>query len=179
MNDGRPLMADTDGLTPDGSGTDGELQVVFGAPSNGWIQLQLTSGTLNLIEPFSHIYPSLRDLCSALCDVLNGVPARTVTFLLEPAELELILTDAPQRLLRMTVREYPDRRRTRRATVVFEHHGASLSVVLTFWRALRRLESLLPDDRFEQSFRASFPRSEMAALSRLVAATKARGAGRA
>lgn len=65
------------------------LQVHFDSPADGWLGFELSADNAKIAETFSHVYPALRDLCSALCDVLNGVTVRRVVFLLEPNELEL------------------------------------------------------------------------------------------
>lgn len=150
------------------------LQVRFDSPANGWLGLELSADNTTVVQTFSHIYPALRDLVSALCDVLNGVRARTVVFLLEPDELELHLVAIDQDIVKLTMRVFPDRHRVREGTVLLEHCTTAPIVVLTFWRALRRLQTSLPEDEFEHRFCQPFPALEMASLTSLVALSKDR-----
>lgn len=148
------------------------LQVRFESPADGWLGLELSADNSKIVEAFSHIYPALSDLCSALCDVLNGVTARTVVFLLEPAELELHLVAIDKDTVRLSTTVFPDRHRVREGTVLLEHCTTARIVVLTFWRALRRLQASLPEDEFEHRFRQPFPALEMASLTNLLALGK-------
>ena len=62
------------------------LEVAFTEPADGWIALRLASPGQAYEDSFSHIYPTLDQLCGALCDAASGVAPRHVTFLLEPQE---------------------------------------------------------------------------------------------
>lgn len=147
------------------------LKVSFETPANGWLGVDLRAGDQHLVDRVSHIYPGLRDLCSALCDVLNRVPSRRVVFLLEPAELELqVEPDAPDSAesWRLVARVSPDYRRDRRPPPVLEYRASVRGIVLPFWRALRRLETSVPPEGFRERFRQPFPTLEMASLTQLI-----------
>ena len=152
------------------------LQIRFDTPTDGWLRLVLSADNVKVVETFSHIYPALRDLCSALCDVLNGVTARTVVLLLEPDELELRFVSLDRDSVRLRMSVFPDRHRSREGTILLDHSTATRIVVLAFWRALRRLQTSLPEDEFERRFREPFPSLEMASLTNLVALNKERWA---
>jgi hypothetical protein len=135
-----------------------KLRVAFDEPSAEWLQLEVHAGESAFRETFSHIYSSLPDVCEALCDVLTGdrQPRRAV-FLLEPAEVEMWLAPHAGRC-RVSLVLFPGRRRDIDGRVVFEFEGATADVVLAFWRALRRLQTILPEHEFEKRWRAPFPR---------------------
>ena len=142
------------------------LIVTFDEPANGWSRLELLFNGEVFKEPFSHIYPTLGELCGALCDLLAGHEGRRVVFLLEPAELELTLTPLAGGTARVSLRLFKDRRRTSSdGDLVTEFVGERHEIVLAFWRALRRLQTGLSDSHFEERWRAPFPRLEMASLT--------------
>lgn len=149
------------------------LHVAFDEPSAGWLAIEVRTADQHVHDTFSHIYPTLPDLCAALCDALGGIPSRPVTFLLEPAELELTIVPEGPAVSVLRIRMYPDRSRTLTPAPTLEFRGAATAIVLAFWRALRRLQTCLPASQFSERFREPFPELEMASLTRLVAARKA------
>lgn len=144
------------------------LSVAFDEPDAGWIRLDVGAGEQRFSDTFSHVYPSLKDLCSALCDVVNGVPSRPAVFLLGAPEIELRISPEANDGTRLVIRLFPDRRRDRAGEAVLETKASARSVVMTFWRALRRLQTSLPGSEFEARFREPFPDLEMASLTRLI-----------
>jgi len=142
-----------------------KLIVAFDEPSDGWLRIELGYEGHLLAEPFSHIYPTLGELCGALCDLVAGHGGRRVVFLLEPAELVLAMTPLDGRTARIGVRLFKDRSRTSDGDLVFEFVGERHEIVLAFWRALRRLQTDLSDSDFEERWRAPFPKLEMASLT--------------
>ena len=77
-----------------------KLIVAFDEPSDGWLRIELGYEGHLLAEPFSHIYPTLPDLCSALCDLVAGRVARPVVFLVEPAQLEMSMRPSDSAMAR-------------------------------------------------------------------------------
>lgn len=154
--------------------TSSRLEVAFNEPSNGWLGVEIRAGGQHIRESFSHIYPTLTDLCSALCDALSGIPSRRVVFLLEPAELELTIEPESPTSSCLSVRAFPSRLRTARPPAIFEHFGMTSAIVVTFWRALRRLQTCIPGAQFSERFRQPFPELEMASLTRLISTQKDR-----
>jgi hypothetical protein len=149
-----------------------KLHVEFDEPSDGWLAITLRGNGREFSETFSHIYPTLRDLCGALCDVLAGHDARRVAFLLEPRELELCLAPAGNGRCRLSLSSFADRRRSSGlGAVAFEFEGDAAEIVLPFWRALRRLQTTLTEAEFEARWRDPFPNPEMASLTELVKRT--------
>ncbi|AUX21225.1 uncharacterized protein SOCEGT47_017050 [Sorangium cellulosum] len=148
------------------------LDVAFGEPSAGWLAVEIRTAEQCVHENFSHIYPTLPDLCSALCDALGGRPSRLVTFLLEPAELELTIVPEGPTVSVLSLRMFRDRSRTLTPAPALEFHGAATAIVLAFWRALRRLQTCLPASQFSERYRQPFPELEMESLTRLVTAQK-------
>ena len=152
------------------------LKVAFDAPEHGWLQLQLHSEGVVFSDTFSHIYSTLPNLCDALCEVAAGRGSRRpVRFLLEPQELELSVTLQDEQTCIVNVVWFPDRRRDlENGEGVFRYAGRPQEVVLSFWRALRQLETCLPEREFTARWREPFPRTAMASLTAAVAAIKAR-----
>jgi len=145
------------------------LTVAFDEPADGWLQLELRSNGNLFVDTFSHIYPTLPDLCGALFDVLSGRPARRVVFLLQPAELELNMITVGQAMLRLRVCRFHDHRRMmHEREPVFEFEGETTMTVVTFWRALRRLQTAVTETDFEKRWREPFPKLEMASLTKLL-----------
>jgi hypothetical protein len=153
-----------------------DVQIAFGAPTSGWIRLELRREDVHFSDVFSHVYPALRDLCSALCSVLNGVSPRAVIFLLEPAELELTFVLDAAGLISLCARLFPDSHREREGTRILEHIATARELVPVFWRALRRLQTSLPEEDFVRRFGEPFPALEMTSLSRLLEIHKKRWA---
>jgi hypothetical protein len=145
-----------------------KLRVAFDQPADGWLQLEIHATESAFRDTFSHIYSSLPDLCEALCDVLVGdIQPRRVVFLLEPAEVELRFAPHDGRC-RVSLKLFAGRRRDIDGRAVFEFDGATADIVLPFWRALRRLQTILPEDEFEKVWREPFPRHEMQVLTDLL-----------
>jgi hypothetical protein len=68
----------------------------------------------------------------------------------------------------------PDRRRgaATRPSILLTHSGDTREVVLTFWRALRRLQAALAPETFSREWLALFPTFEMSALTGLIESWK-------
>lgn len=148
------------------------LDVAFEEPSEGWLAVEVRTGDQSVHEKFSRLYATLPNLCDALCDALRGRPSRRVTFLLEPAELELsIVREGPTGSV-VHLRRFRDRSRTPTPAPILEFHGATTEIVLAFWRALRRLQTCLPASQFHERFHEPFPEREMDSLTWLVTARK-------
>lgn len=146
------------------------FEVAFTEPSAGWIGLRVTAEGALFDDSFSHIYPSLEQLCAALCDAIAGVQARRVTFLLEPAELELVISPTGVETAHLAADLYSDSRRFpgARSTRLFEFRAPPSAIALPFWRALRRLQTYLPMTDFEREWREPFPVRAMASLTSLL-----------
>lgn len=150
--------------------TQSKLRVEFNDPSDGWLTITLQGNGRKFSETFSHIYPTLRDLCGALSDMWVGHDSRRVAFLLEPKELELSLASSPDGRCGLSLSAFADRRRTAgTGALVFRFEGDVAQIVLPFWRALRRLQTTLTESEFEERWRDRFPSFEMASLTELVA----------
>jgi hypothetical protein len=156
------------------------LEITFTQPESGWIGLRLSGPDATFEGSFSHIYPTLEQLCGGLCDVAAGASARRVTFLLEPAELELRISFIGGDDAELTVDLYSDGRRYpgARSSRVFEFCGPRSAILLPIWRALRNLETCLPASDFERAWREPFPQMAMASLTRIIDAESARASHR-
>jgi hypothetical protein len=140
------------------------LEVSFSQPASGWIGLRVTAPGILYEDSFSHIYPALEQLCGALCDAAGGAQSRPVTFLLEPAELEFRFSPVDGGETNLTATVYRDHRRFPGApsSQAFELRAHTMSIILPFWRALRRLQTSLPASDFEREWREPFPERAMA-----------------
>ena len=143
------------------------FEVAFTEPSAGWIGLRVTAEGVLFDDSFSHIYPSLEQLCGALCDAIAGVQSRRVTLLLAPAELELVISPVDSETAHLAADLYSDRRRFPgvRSSRLFEFRAPPSAIALSFWRALRRLQTYLPMSDFEREWREPFPAGAIASLT--------------
>lgn len=145
------------------------LRVEFDQPEHGWLKLELRSEEVVLSDTFSHIYPTLPSLCDALCALTESKGPRPVVFLIEPQELELSFrSEENYNCIVNAVRFSDHRRDSENGEVVFEYSGPAQEVVLSFWRALRQLQTCLPEHEFTTRWRDPFPANEMAALTAAV-----------
>lgn len=149
------------------------LEVTFDAPHAGGFTMRIATAEAEFTENFSHIYPTLRDLCAGLWEAGKRIPARAVAFLLGPAELELRIEPVQGDRSELTLHLYPDHVRGARSRWMFGCVMPTPALVLAFWRALRRLQTCLPPERFRAEWREPFPDLEMAALTTLVESWKA------
>jgi hypothetical protein len=146
------------------------LKVSFDQPDNGWLKLELRSEQIARSETFSHLYPTLPNLCEALCDVAERREVRQVVLLLEPQELELRFVSQDNHTCLVNGLRFRDHRRDlENAEIVFVYAGPSREVVLSFWRALRQLQTSLPAHEFTARWHEPFPAREMEALTAAVA----------
>jgi hypothetical protein len=137
------------------------------------LKLEPHSDEVVFSDTFSHIHSTLPSLCSALCEVALGRHSRPVVFLLESHELELSFTPQDdQTCIVNAVRFTNQRRDLENVEVVFRHSGTPQAIVLSFWRALRQLQTCLPEGEFATRWRQPFPVTEMASLTAAVAAIK-------
>lgn len=145
------------------------LRVEFDWPDHGWLKLELRCEQVVFAESFSHIHPTLPRLCDALCALAEGRQPRPVVFVLEPQEFELSFRSQQNDHCSVNAVRFPDHGRDPEdGEVVFEYSGTSPEVVLSFWRALRQLQTRLPDHEFTARWREPFPANEMALLTAAV-----------
>lgn len=120
---------------------------MFSEPSDESIAITLTTPDTIFKETFlTWLYPTLEQLCHGLSDSCAGREARRVVFFLEPAELDLVLTQSSAGSVLLTIDLYYDHRRyiEARRHRVFEYEGPCLAIAMEFWRALRKLQVLRP-----------------------------------
>lgn len=137
---------------------DSKLIVVFGAPSTGWLPLQVSSQHA-AIELNASSVPDdfVADLITALGSVAIAQGRSSAIANEEPTKVEVaFLRTGPRMELRIH-RQIRDGE-----TFVFE--GPASDVIIPFWRALRRLQH---DQDFAQ-WRWPFPVERMNRLSELV-----------
>ena len=70
---------------------------------------------------------------------------------------------------------FPHHRRSlENGEIVFTYLGPSREIVMIFWRALRRLQTGLPEQEFTKRWRAPFPTKDIDALTAAVERSGAR-----
>jgi hypothetical protein len=147
-----------------------KLKVDFEPPENGSIKFTIAVGEQAVSDFATHIYPSLTQLCIALCSFAEG-RAQAATFLLGAPEYDVCFEPRPEPALsKFRVELYPGMSRERgiEPETILEYVGTVSQIVLPFWRALRALESSLSDEEFRSGWGADFPKLEMASLTRHV-----------
>lgn len=137
-------------------------------PVSGRITFAISTPTDTVVETVSHIYPSLTQLCSVLCDLAERNQAAQVLFLLEPLELELRIIPKGDGESELRLAILSRSVGGPRSDAVLNYTSETPDLVLIFWRALRRLQTSLTPERFEQEWREPFPQLEMMALTRLL-----------
>jgi len=106
-------------------------------------------------------YDSLSELTSSLIAMLQSMNTHRSRWNTERIEYEIVLEATDQDGL-LEVWCYQDTRRQRdEGRVVFTYHAEPRSIVRTFWRALRRLES---DTTFVSKWRHPFPHRDIQRL---------------
>jgi hypothetical protein len=149
------------------------FSVKFSPPDAGWIRIEIESGRDSFADTFSHIYPSISELCGALTYASRGVKGQRARFLLEPAELVLgFEPDGGTLTTRATLR----RRQAlhpQAEECLFVNVGPLRTVVLTFWRALRVLQTSATPEQFELAWREAFPEHDMESFTDSIAHLRA------
>jgi hypothetical protein len=106
----------------------------FGTPVHGWLDVELSGPERDSVICASDVPgDSLSMLACAACALVEGHPAGTVTWFLEPTELTWTL-----RLVGDEIRVMESIDGVNSKTIAA---GSPADVALTIWRALRRLEA--------------------------------------
>jgi hypothetical protein len=147
-----------------------KLVVTFDDPEHKWIGLSITHGanTVDIVPS----YPGrpMHDLINAL-DPRSGSQQQIVTWDEEPVQCDMEFT-YNQDGVRMTIREYPDHRRscdTGKETFVVT--GSYEQICLPFWRALRSLQGRFPPEELDQRC-GGFPSHELDKLTEAIKNSK-------
>ena len=108
------------------------IKLRFGSPEHGWLSVELSGpGGEVTLEASDVPGDSLAMLADAACDVMNGYPARVVTWFLEPAEHTWRFHLARD-LIEVWVQ-------TDRGAATCIGKESPLDLCWAIWRALRRL----------------------------------------
>ena len=151
--------------------------MVLEPPERGSNKFAIATAEQSVSDFASHVYPSLAQLCSAVCSFAEG-RAQTATILLGAAEYDVCFepqSDPSLSVVRVVLYRNSQRGRGVTGETVLEHADAVAEIVLPFWRALRSLETSLPADSFRSRWGSEFPHLEMAALGERVDALKVKG----
>jgi hypothetical protein len=144
---------------------DAKLNVAFESPLDGWLRLLISSQRRSLEIIVSDVTNDfLAELVSALCGVAVAQGQWSAIANEEPINVEVAFTRTGREVELKIARETGDGQ-----SLVFE--GDVASVVVPFWRALRRLQH---DPAFAQ-WKRPFPSVPMNRLSELVGEIKVGG----
>jgi hypothetical protein len=134
------------------------LELRFGSPEHGWLHVELTGpGGVVAFDASDTPGDSVSMLADAACDIVNGYPARDVTWFLEPQEHLWVFRSAGDLIeIWASSDSSPE-------TCIARDQPAHVGWIV--WRALRRLEA---DAAWQQSaervWSHPFPHRSVASL---------------
>ncbi|MDD9905933.1 MAG: hypothetical protein OXT06_20380 [Rhodospirillaceae bacterium] len=151
--------------------TNPKLKVSLDNVSAGWVAVSFAAGSHEFSDSVSYVTPVFDDLCDALSAVLDGALPRAITLCAEPIEYDVsFLPIEGSQSIRLVILEWPDdgRRSPARSNIIFSMEGSRFSIVYSFWRGLRKLQSSLPAEIFEREWRSAFPDEAFAKLTQRI-----------
>lgn len=128
-------------------------------PAHGWAMVRLTvpGGQLEFAASYTP-RDSIGDLARVASGLIAGTPESVVIWNAEPVEYEFRFAAAGGRT-RLEVHEFPDFRRqvasARRPLLAAAEDTTAIARAL--WRALRRLQGMMPEEEFAASWGHPFP----------------------
>jgi hypothetical protein len=140
--------------------------VRFGHPAHGWLPLTIEVDG-NPLEFLISCTPNdfLDGLINSLLSFLSYKGKFVATANEEPKENEFLFDNTGDHPI-FRIIQYEDARRKENSGIeLFKYEAEPLSIVLAFWRALRRLERQDKDGIFQNQWRRNFPTSAMQRLS--------------
>ena len=150
-----------------------QLRISLESPQHGFMSLRLSDETESFVAVVSHEpYDSVRDLMSALCDVLAGDCEAIIKWNSEPEEFDFRLA-AHDDSVQLEIIRYPDHRRLMElSSTVFSVRGSKLEMCWPFWKELRGLHRRTAQDEFDRQWRREFPEREMQELTKRIRSLK-------
>jgi hypothetical protein len=152
------------------------LRVRFGTAKHGWLPISISASEAKFecttsYTPKEFVLP----LVEALIDLAQSrTPiSRLVILSQEPIESEIrfFWTGPTDDSLSLQVVEFPDRIRTKYpGDIKFFITVNRCTILLSFWRALRDLESRVEQESFESHWGSLFPSKEMSLLTAAIEA---------
>lgn len=148
-----------------------DLEIRFGELEDGWVELLIGQDGQQKVEcDASDIASSFDLLIAALFSLWKGEGEATVSWLLEPSELDLIFSRRDEFICLEVVRFPGSFRPASRATLtiepVFAFTGSYQQTCLPFWHALRELEGRYSREELAERWTWPFPHEELALLTR-------------
>ena len=146
------------------------IKATLSVPINGWMRFDLQTPDVQFTFQVSYTPNDFLDeLLTALALAAQGVAGVALAHT-EPVVIELAFSPDPQNdLLTLKVTEYPDwRRRTGEGRPLFAGQGTAESIVVAFWRAVRRLQSEVTADEYREGMQREFPTEKIQRLSELL-----------
>lgn len=143
------------------------FRVSFSKPEHGSMIVEVGCKEKNLFFVASYLpYCSIFDLVEGLIMFIKTSDTRIIKWNTEPVEYEFIFAKFENKTT-FEVKRFPDSRRNEFEIdeVLFRKNGSDKSIVIPFWRALRRLETY---SDFENNWRRVFPKREMELLNKYI-----------
>jgi hypothetical protein len=151
------------------------LHIEFDRPRNGSMLSRIRAEERNVEIWASYIpYDSIADLAGAVSLVLKGGPEAKVSWNEEPTEFDFNFVVEGE-IVRLFVLRFPDSSRAKaKGTEVLRVTGSQFDICLPFWRALRRLESMMPPNEFKAAWGHRFPDAKVREIASLMEQSKSR-----
>jgi hypothetical protein len=145
------------------------IEVEFQRPWDGGTWCVIATNQSRLETSASYVpHDSIGDLAAALALVLKGGPEAVVSWNEEPAEYEFRFQGRGGEVRLDVVRHAGHGRTGRGGHPVLAVEGGRLEVCRPFWRALRRLEGLIPPDEYEAAWGHPFPHEKVSEVGQLL-----------
>jgi hypothetical protein len=147
----------------------GPIQIEFDTPSARWIGMTVRCHDQEVtVIGSSTPYDSIGDLAMAMFRLAAGSPDAVVSFNEEPMEYDLRFQERDNRI-DVTLTIYPDHRRSKDiGRDVLRAEASRAEVCLSFWRALRRLQTALSEEGFAEAWGYPFPARTVDRLTQLI-----------
>ncbi len=146
------------------------IEARLSVPVNGWMGFDLQIADNRHTFQVSYTPNDFLDeLVTALFLAAKGIAGVALAHA-EPTVIELAFSpDLQSDQLSLTVIEYSDwGRRIGHNRPLFAVQGSTESIVVAFWRSLRRLQSEVTPDEYRERMRRDFPTARVLNLSRLL-----------
>jgi hypothetical protein len=145
-----------------------KLGIYFEPPKNGWLIIDLTSGSQHCRFSPSYLpHDSIYELITALCNILEYSGRSVVHWNTEPIEYDFVF-EAKGDQITLQVILIKSGHETISKEPVFTYKGNTYEVIRSFWKTLQELVSRQSVDEYENHWRWPFPVEELKKLTRRV-----------
>lgn len=142
------------------------IKAAFSKPSNGWMTFDLETPEAHFSFSVSCVPNDfLWELLSALILAKSGVESKALANA-EPHIAEFHFVPTGHDEITLQVVEHGGRQRV--GMVPFVHCGTTDSIVLPFWRAVKKLQSEISPEEYLAAMKWEFPADQLGRLSQLL-----------